>query len=615
MALLHTLAFTAVRLSTSQYHAFTSRLVDTLSAQSALDKDVDDIEVFKHASEHLQRHRAFFHRLLGECLQQELLQAVQVVGEHAKKGLESGAMDLSLDTFDVMERKVLIDNLSQALDAINAEDLAVLSLRIAHMLQAEEIGSAHNPFRSEIFLNAMSDAWSKFDPGGASHRLVMRQMRPDVFLPLGTILQALNQELAIRNVLPDAEQLYRKRKSIPDTVPPPSDQDALRQWLAPEGTLNMIEARAISLLEKTFLHLSSEAAIPATVASLLARLRSNVQTAVLADKDFFFNGRHAARRLIDALLHAGLGCDAEKAGADPLFQTIEQVCTGLESESELIAAAARLDGLIALENKSIEDRLRQSATEATEQENAAQAQQMAEREVAARIESGEVAGFIEAFLQAQWTRVIAFARGVRNIRPEVLPNVLKAMDDLILSVQPKDNPEMRKELIDGLPVLLAVLNAWLNVVKWHGPEREAFFAALAERHAAAMRAPVELTSRDQLEIRMNAVQKASEHHLARRAQEQRDEAIADYMRLIDGLTPGAWLGFVRNNGGKLNCRLLWISPGRSRFIFTGRQGQLQFTLEDIALAQAMQADRVGVIPAGRMIERALAAASRDLGII
>ncbi len=614
MALLHTLALTASRLCMQEYDAFISRLLESLAAQAGQNEGMSNADVFQQAAEHLKQHHATFHHLLGECLERALLQAVQDVGEYVAAGLKSGAMDLSLDTFDVMERKVLIDNLSQTLDALNTESLGVLSLRLAHWLQAEEICPAHNPFRSETFLNAVSEAWSRFHVDTASHRLMLRQLRPEVFLPLEPVLQALNQELVAHDVLPDAEHLYEARKSAPETVPPPSDQEALRQWLAPEDAQNMAEARVIALLEKTLAHLSNEAELPVYAGSLLVRLQPEVQKTVLADKDFFFNDGHAARRLISALINAGLGCDVEKAGDDPLYQAIEQLCARVGGQGDLAEVAGELEALIASEDRKLNDSLQQSATEAIAQENWAQAKQMAEQEVMARIESGEVTGFIETFLQIQWTRVLAFAYSVRDTRPEILPMMLKAMDDLIQSVQPKGSPEERKEFIDSLPTLLAVLNAWLNVVKWSGPERESFFSALAERHTIAMRAPVELSPRDQLELRMNMVQKASEHHLNRRAQEQKEEAIAEFMRQIDTLNPGNWLRFVRNNGGKLNCRLLWISPGRSRFIFSGRQGDLLFTLDDYALAQAMQADRVSVIPTGQMIENALMAALRELGV-
>ena len=77
-------------------------------------------------------------------------------------------------------------------------------------------------------------------------------------------------------------------------------------------------------MEKTLAHLSNEAELPVYAGSLLVRLQPEVQKAVLADKDFFFNDGHAARRLISALINAGLGCDVEKAGDDPLYQAIEQ---------------------------------------------------------------------------------------------------------------------------------------------------------------------------------------------------------------------------------------------------------------------------------------------------
>jgi hypothetical protein len=122
----------------------------------------------------------------------------------------------------------------------------------------------------------------------------------------------------------------------------------------------------------------------------------------------------------------------------------------------------------------------------------------------------------------------------------------------------------------------------------------------------------ETDSRQALERRMDTVERASEHRLARRAQEQRAEAFAPFMQEIDGLAPGAWFEFVRNNGSKVNCKLLWISPGGSRFIFTGRQGQLLFTLDRDGLAQGMHAGRVVRLPAGELVSRAIAAALQKL---
>lgn len=613
MALLHTMVFTALRLSAAQFDAFSTRLLTALSSSEQAAKPTE-AERYRHASTHLQQHRATFHRLAAECLQHALLQATQSAGTQGDSRLESGALDLSLSTFEAMERKVLLDNLSQALDVASGEALAVLGMRIAHWLQSENISADRNPFRSEVFLRGISDAWSKFDSNPGSHCLVLQQLRPDVFLPLGSILQALNQELAIRNILPDAEQEYRDKQSQPAPAVAPPRQDKPRPRLPLNGMPNISDARAVELLDKAFEPLLRDESIASAVRELLGRLQLPLLELALADKESFFRAQHPGQRLVDAVLNAGFACDPGQGRADPLFLAIAHIVDRIESERQagcFDEVIAELDTLVGQLESKAAAKLHQAIAEATAQENMSHAQQLAESDVNSRLETGEVPGFIESFLQIQWSRVLAFAYSVRDTKPEVLPNVLKAMDDLVCSTKPKSGPEERKDLVECLPGLLSMLNAWLNVIKWTGPERDAFFSALAERHAAAMRGPVELTPRHRLELTMNMVQKASEHQLTRRALQQQVEASAEFMRSVDTLEQGSWLEFVRNNGSKVNCKLAWVSPRGSRFIFVGRQGQLIFTLTDEALVQAIRTERARTLVTRGVIGRALAAALEE----
>jgi hypothetical protein len=621
MALLHTLAFTALRLSAAQFPAFTTRLIAALSLLPEQAADAGEADVCRHAWERLNQHRTTFHTLLTDCLQEELLRAVQIAGEQGASKLQSGAMDLSLTTFDAMERKVLIDNLGQALDVTHADALAVLGLRLAYWLQVDNIDAGQNPFRSEIFLKAVSAAWDKFELNPLSHRVVLRQMQPQLFLQLGPLWQALNQEFMVRNVLPDAEDTYRRKQAERVLPPAPSLQDALQRWLAPDGMLNVIDARAIALLDKMSEQLLREPGFSPEMRQLLDRLLVPLRRIALADKDFFFNEKHPARCLMDTVVAAGLACDPEQGSADPadlaIALAIERLIARIGQEqgtSELLDEAAReLESAVAPEEPQFTGKLRQSILEAAAQESQSLAHRLAESDVTSRLETGEVPGFVEIFLQTQWARALAFAYGVRDTKPEVPQNLIQAMDDLIWSMKPKSSAQERKALVERLPALLSVLNAWLNVVKWDGAEREMFFSMLAERHAAAMHAPADMTPRHQLELTLDVVQKASEHQLNRRAQEQQDVAIADFMRQVDCLAPGYWIEFIRNNGGKVNCKLLWTSASGSRLIFAGRQGRLMFTLTSEALAHALRTKRASIVAAAGVIGRTLSAALEELG--
>lgn len=613
MASLHALAFTALRLSTAQLDAFGARLDQALFLQAAKPADANETDIYRHAWQLLNKHRPTFQRLTSDALQQALLQAVQAVGEQGSMRLESGAMDLSLTSFAAMERQVLIDNLSQALDATDRDALVVLSMRIAHLLQSDDIGIAQNPFRSEVFLKAVADAWQKFDTNSESHRLVLQQMQPETFLLLGPVWLELNRDLAARGILPEAEEIWRRKKADAAKQTARPLQERLRGWLVADGKVSL--ARGGELLGRTFDQIAVEETIPADIRQLLARLKEPLSQLVQNDVTFLFSRLHPARRLVNAVIDCGLGFESGEDGADPVYQALEQAVEQARQENgvqtrQFDAIADEIEAFAAQQVHMSEDTLQESIAEANAQERAAYAQQLAEEDVASRISGGEVEGFIEAFLQTQWTRVLAV---VHESRPADLPTARQAMDDLIWSVKPKAAPDERKELIGRLPALLAELNGWLDAVEWDGAERGAFFSELAGRHAANMRGPLDLSPRDQLENRMNVMQKASEHELSRRAREQQDAALAGFMRQISVLLPGRWVEFVRNDGSKVNCRLIWISPGRGRFLFTGRRGRLIFTLEDKALAQALRMVRATIIAPDALVTRALTTALDQLG--
>jgi hypothetical protein len=272
-----------------------------------------------------------------------------------------------------------------------------------------------------------------------------------------------------------------------------------------------------------------------------------------------------------------------------------------------------LESFVAQQTEVASDAYSEAVAEAARQEKINRAKELAENDVAMRIETGEVAGFVEVFLETQWTRVLGLAHTVQDTKPDALHNALKAMDDLIWSVKPKATPEERKELLSQLPSLLSMLNAWLNVVKWDGPDRVKFFATLAERHATIVRTAMELSPRQQLEITLNVAQKASERRLNKRAMEHSGQEVDEYVHLVDGLEPGTWIEFLRNSGAYEKCRLGWISPRRTRFVFVDREGRDAYILGFDEFVQSFRSNRAAIVAADSVVDRALAAALEEVG--
>lgn len=694
-------------LVSQQQDDFSSRLLDALLHLSEQTVRPAEATLSFNAFNHLRINIAVFQKAMSDCLGELLARETRRLEAGGKSELQQNDLDLSLVTFEEMENKVLLGNISQSLELDIAEALGALNLRIGWLIGREEMPAAENPFRPQVFVQAIYQAWGRIDPAAESHKVVLRLLGPELFLPLGSILQELNEVLVERSILPDLTEAYRLKKSQNKIgLPPPkmakqdeSRYNKVRDWLlsatkkgkdkgksnhdedlnvpdlfapdtagenwnantisvkvgprlfgyltnlqhqidqleasgesteipksattlrqvkkqVPPGTLTEIDENTIELLAKIFDYVFLEQSIPPDMKRLIGQLQIPLLKAALIDKKFFIKDDHPARRLIDTLAKFSASLDQQKGQEDPLYKMIEQIVLRVQKEFDqqidlFSDVVSNLESYLAEEEKSSESALAEPIAEALRQERMRQAQEAAENDIALRIETGEVAGFVETFLETQWTRILTLAHSVEEQKPEVLAKAIKVMDDLIWSIKPKNSPEQRKELINKLPSILALVNAWLNAIKWNDPERVVFFSSLAERHAAIVRIQAELSSRHQVEIAVNIAQKASEHRMTKRSREERQKKRDQFTQMVDNIHQGVWVEFARNNGTAATFKLTWISPQRTRFIFTNRQGQNPFSFTADELAQTLRDRKASMVPMESVIDRALSAALDD----
>ena len=111
-----------------------------------------------------------------------------------------------------MENKVLTTNLSNALEVLNAEQLVALNIRIGHVLRRTPISVAQNPFRPELFVSAVMQAWTEFETSKETHHLVLGLLQPELFLHLQSVYQGLNDALIERGILVDIESAKKEEK-------------------------------------------------------------------------------------------------------------------------------------------------------------------------------------------------------------------------------------------------------------------------------------------------------------------------------------------------------------------------------------------------------------------
>ncbi len=697
--ILQSLAPIATSLTASQLEPFTLRLAEVLFRLADQSVRPEEAGISAHSYNHLKKNSADFCRLASKKLNEQINYEFKVLENGANSTTLESDATLALVTFDEMENKVLLESLIQAIELDNADELVKLNLRICHLLKINPVHIKYNPFRPEVFLKAIYKAWCEFEPATESHHLVLRILRPDIFIQFNPIFHELNNALIERGILPKANDLFRLNKArgqSPSTAAllsqnsadpffeskikgilfanpsrvegmssahesgfrgnaqnagpesghfgmgnqetitikreffdyltgmqanvisagPAQTTIALRSIVseAPENTFTQIDSNTIELLAKIFDYVFSDPHIPAAIKGLIGQLQIPTLKAALIDREFFFAATHPARVLIDTLAKASMTWNPEKGVDDPLYQLFAQSVTRVQQEfehqldlfSSVTADILRfIDEEATLSEKAIEEPIAQ----ATQQEKIRQAREFAINDVATRLETGEVAGFIEAFLEQQWVEILTIAHTVKEQKPQALERTLKTMDDLIWSVKTKNSIEERRELVTKLPALLSSLNTWLDSIKWEDPDRAAFFAKLAERHASMARAPLQVSARRQIEIAVNVAQKASEHSLKKRKNEiDRDLTLPDqFIFFIDQLERGNWFEFHRREDEAVPFKLAWISPRRTRFIFTGRPGHAAFSMSSDELADLLRSGKAQKINDEPVVERALQA--------
>ena len=688
----------ATSLTATQLEGFTLRLGEALFRLADQSVRPEEANISFHSYNHLKKNSAAFYRLASGKLSELFAYEVRLLEKgHKPRQLEDDS-SLALVTFDEMENKVLLETLNQAIELDNADELVKLNLRITHLLKIDQSNVKYNPFRPEVFLKAIYKAWCEFEPVSDSHHLVLRILRPEIFLQLNPILRELNNALIDRGILPKASDLYRVNKlhgspasnsttlSRKTAVDPffeskikgilfanqesapgqPVSKEAAtavspdfhsgestnvvmsnqgtvtigREFFeyltgiqgraipvgpeaqnstatlrgiveqAPVNTVTQIDNNTIGLLAKIFDYVFSDPHIPADLKSLIGQLQIPTLKAALIDREFFFKQTHPARVLIDTLAKSSVTWNPDKGVDDPLYKmiakTVERVQKEFDQQLELFSdAAADLTQFLEEEEKLSEKEIEEPIAQAMQQEKIRQARELASNDVANRTDSGEVAGFIETFLEQQWVNILVLAHTVKEQKPQALERTLKTMDDLIWSVKPKTNVEERHELVNKLPSLLSSLNTWLNAIKWEDPSRVIFFSKLAERHASIARAPAEVSTRRQVEIAVNVAQKASERSLKK---SKNDQTLPDqFVFFIDQIERGSWFDFTRNNGSVVRFKLAWISPRRSRFIFTNRQGHDAFSISSEELLDIFRTGKAQMINDEPVVDRALQA--------
>ena len=378
-----------------------------------------------------------------------------------------------------------------------------------------------------------------------------------------------------------------------------------------------LDRGTIDALAEVFDFVFADPAIPIQLKYVIGRLQIPVLKAAMIDRDFFLSGDHPARRLVDALAAAAVGWNPDKGDSDPLYARIQatvlQVLNGFDNDlglfRDLLAEfEAFVRDLEQLAQVQIEPVAHQHDSSEVHEAALVHADEVVHQCLGAANEDAPLRPFLLPLLTTQWRAVMAHAWMNRQSLPGGWERALETMDQMIWSTHAKSDAGERSRLVALLPDLVRRINIGLDGIGWSGDERSEFTRQLIDAHMKAIRSPrsqmMELDS-GSAPLETPASRMALKALEARRARQSEALDLDDHDLQAQGFTRGLWFDFEDGEAVSHRYRLGWVSPQRTRFLFTNRDGFEAFVRSEREVAQLLRGGRLRVLDQQPIVGRAL----------
>ena len=389
-----------------------------------------------------------------------------------------------------------------------------------------------------------------------------------------------------------------------------------------------IDRGTVDALAEVFDYVFADHAIPAQLKVVIARLQIPTLKAAMIDREFFRSENHPARKLIDALARGSVTWNIEKGEQDPLYlqidKTVHRALTEFEDDLALFDELSQeFAEFLNQAEQQAQTQIEPVAKVELSDESLALACSHADEVIQTRINAlpltAPLAPLLLPFLTIQWREVLARAWLRVQTQREAWNGALSTMDQLIWSTQPQTvvverrqrepdltpRPQERRQLMRVLPELIRNLGAGLDSIRWSGKAREDFMSGLMELHMNAVRTapptPEELDRRAQEAQAGQEAMVALDARVAQAQSESKDE----FTLKAQAMERGMWFDYLNERSQLHRCRLSWISPKRTRLLFTNREGFDAFVRSEREVAELLREGRITEIDQAPIVGRAL----------
>jgi hypothetical protein len=261
-----------------------------------------------------------------------------------------------------------------------------------------------------------------------------------------------------------------------------------------QASTGKLDHMVIDVVGSLFDQILSDTRVPPQMAREIARLQLPVLRVALVDSTFFSSRRHPVRRFINRI--AALACAFDdfddgpgKEFVERVRDLVQEIVEGDFDQVDLYAAKlGELESFITQQATSeVKDRGAIAVLENKETDLRTQQRYLIQLQGA--LSSISMPDFLRSFLCQVWSQALVQAARKQGDDGEPTKRYRNVGRDLVMSVQPKGSPGMRKRFLMQLPTLMRDLNEGLKLIGWPEGAQKEFFGQLLPAHAESLKLP------------------------------------------------------------------------------------------------------------------------------
>jgi hypothetical protein len=261
-----------------------------------------------------------------------------------------------------------------------------------------------------------------------------------------------------------------------------------------QASSGKLDHMVIDVVGSLFDQILSDPRVPPQMARQIARLQLPVLRVAMHDSTFFSSRRHPVRRFVNRIASAACAFDDFDDGPgkellDRVKQLVQEIVEGDFDQIEIYTAKlADLEQFIADQTQR---QIQQTPAAATleSKESELRIQQRYMLQLATALKPMSLPPYLREFVSQVWSQALVLALRRDGAASERYARFKRAGRDLVMSVQPKGSPILRKKFLMQLPQLMKDLNEGMALIGWPEPAQKAFFAQLLPAHAESLKAP------------------------------------------------------------------------------------------------------------------------------